>query len=352
MKILFLPGSYNSPAARFRVWQFVEPLREMGHEVTVRVLKPERPWSSSAKSRAVRVIHNKVAMVQRIFSALTMLRDAGKFDVVFMNRDIVPEEKIWFLERYLFKRNPRLIFDFDDAIHLSGNRAEKLRKTLPQFAWITPGNETLAEFARPINSKVTILPTVVDTVRYQPVSQRVPGPLRIGWSGSRSTVKFCLPLIKDVLPRIAAVHDIEFVVIADVPPEFDLPDVKVRFIPWSPETEVESLLQIDIGLMPLNDEPFERGKCGAKAILYMAAGIPSLVSPVGVNQEIIAHGIHGFHCVTDEEWLKYAILLLQDPELRERMGVAARQRAEDHYSVSSLLPKMLDVFQAVSQKTG
>ena len=347
LRILFLPGSYASPAARFRLWQFVEPLRALGHTVDVRVTRPPRQWGSSLRPEVLHRAHTLVGQCWRVVSALWILHDASNFDVIVMNRDIVPNTRIDFIEPWLARRNPRLIFDFDDAIHL-GQRERKLRKILPVFAWITAGNEYLASFARHIHPNVSVWPTVVNTDSYQLSEGRPPGVLRIGWSGSDSTLKYCLPLLRKVIVELARDEDFEFVVIANVPPQI-WPGVKIRFIPWSPATEVWGLQQIDIGLMPLRDEPFERGKCGLKAIQYMAVGVPAVVSPVGVNKEIVIHGETGFHCSSEEEWKESLLLLMHDEELRVRLGRAGRQRVVEHYSVASLLPKMIEVFEQVSR---
>jgi glycosyltransferase involved in cell wall biosynthesis len=340
MKLLFLPGSYTSPPARFRVWQFVEPLQSLGHQVDVRVIWPPRDWQPKTSNSLL----GRFASILRILSALWLMRDAYRYDVVFINRDLIASHRISFLEEWLCRINHRCIFDFDDAIHL-GARQKKLMRILPRFAWITPGNDYLAEFARQVNENVTIWPTVVNTAIYQPAGQRTPGPIRIGWSGSASTVKHCLPLLKNIMQRLANEHNFEFVVIADVNPNITWPNVNVRYIPWTPSSEVWGLQQLDIGLMPLQDEPFERGKCGLKAIQYMGVGVPALVSPVGVNREIVLHGETGFHCFSEDEWIANLVLLIRDQKLRKQMSKAARLRVEKKYSVECLLPQMDSLFQ-------
>jgi glycosyltransferase involved in cell wall biosynthesis len=264
-----------------------------------------------------------------------------------MNRDVVPETSISFIEPWLAKRNRRLIFDFDDAIHL-GPREKKLRKILPCFAWLTPGNEYLASFVRQVNPHVSIWPTVVDTEYYHPIKEREAGPIRIGWSGSNMTLQTCLPLIEKIIIQLAQKVDFQFIVIAEVPPQISWPEVKWKYIPWTPQTEVEGLQQIDIGVMPLEDKPYERGKCGLKAIQYMGVGIPALVSPVGVNKNIINHGENGFHCNNEEEWLMYLHRLLLDKGLRKHMGSAGRNHVEKTYSIKAQLPIMTNIFEKVA----
>ena len=349
MRILFLPNSYDSPPSRYRIWQFVDPLRKLGHEVTVRVIWPERNWTPSLKFGLFKpVIAFSGTLLQRI-SALWITRDIEHFDIVMMNRDILPSIRFSSIESWLCKRNPRIIFDFDDAIFL-GPRNQKLKKILKNFALLTPGNSYLAEFARSVNGNVRIWPTVIDTDAYQPLSHRSTGKIRIGWSGSVSTVKYCLPLLENVITKLSSIEDFEFVVITKSDPKIDWKNVNYRFVPWTPETEVVGIQQLDIGLMPLEDTPFQRGKCGLKAIQYMAAGIPALVSPVGVNAEIVIHGRQGFHCRTEDDWIKYMQLLIHDEILRKKLGQAARERVVNNYSINSIIHQMVREFQIISQR--
>jgi glycosyltransferase involved in cell wall biosynthesis len=317
----------------------------------VRIQWVPREWRSPLSSSACRHVHSRAATVVRLLNACWLLRGASGFDVVMMNRDLLPEIRIGFLEPLLAKRNPRLIFDFDDAIHLT-LRGAKLRKILPHFAWITAGNEYLAQFARQLHQNVSVWPSVVDTGYYVPTGARKPGPIRIGWSGSRQPMRDYLPLIKTSLVELARQIEFEFIVISNEPPGLDWPGVRSRFLPWNPATEAQDLQEIDIGIMPLRDAPFERGKCGMKAILYMSAGIPAVVSPVGANQEIVIDSKTGFHCRTEAEWVKSLRRLAQDQELRRTLGQAARAHVEARYSQQYLLPKMVDVFTKVATIKG
>lgn len=353
MKLLFLPGSWTSPASRVRVLQFAEPLKLRGHQVTTRVIRPDRHWKTRAEAGWISAVQRALAGLFRITCALWMTRDAEKFDVVFMNKDIVPEIKVCFLEPYLSRRGAALVFDFDDAVYL-GARGEKLKKIFPAFRFVTAGNKVLREYAEGLKpGRVAQIPTVIDTDKIFPPAQRSSGPVRIGWSGSSFTAPVCLPLVKDVICELARKYEFEFVVISEKDPGLNWPGVRVRYIPWTSETETAGLQQIDIGLMPLEDNPFERGKCGMKAIQYMAAGAPALVSPVGANEEIVLNGETGFHCSSPAEWIRPLILLMGDEKLRIKMGKAARERAVNHYSVSAILPKLEAVFHdAVEGKNG
>jgi len=336
VQVLFLPGAFNSPAARFRIWQFIEPFKKSGYEVTVRVPVPDREGKGRDGIGKWIFVAPKIKAIIRCISTLWLLRDVEKFDFLITNRDFVPELGVKFLERWVIKRGCKLIFDFDDAIHL-GRRSRKLAGFLSDCKYVTPGNPFLAEYALAHNRNVQIIPTVVNTNQYVPARTRVKGKFRVGWSGSESTNRYCLPILRRVIERLSRDLDFEFVVISNVDPQIEWDGVQYRFIAWNPKDEIENLQLFDIGLMPLLDNDFERGKCGLKAIQYMALGIPALVSPVGVNKEIVDHGVDGFHCNDTEEWVRAIEDLVQNCELRQNMGRKARQKVEQRYSVDSAM---------------
>lgn len=180
-----------------------------------------------------------------------------------------------------------------------------------------------------------------------PAGERAPGPVRVGWSGSRDSTLHHLPLLKDILVELARRVEFEFVVISDLQPP-EIPGVKSRFIPWSSQSEVYDHQQIDIGLMPLGDSPFDRGKCGAKLLLYGAVGAASVASPVGVNQEIIQQGQTGCLAGESREWVDALERLIRNPALRRQFGDAARQRIEAAYSVRAILPRLEAIFEQVT----
>lgn len=351
LKILLCAAAKSDPASRFRIFQFVPYLRQLGFEVDTLTPTPGHFWKFPfTKIRTVYWGAVYAGAWLRLLSRLPVLWRAKKYDLIMMNRPLVPDISKRFLEPWLQRRNPRIIFDFDDAIHLVGNNGPKIQSIVSLSAWVTPGNAYLAEFASRYNKNVTIIPTVVDTKYYKPATQRQPGPVRIGWSGSTQTLGLYLPLIKPVITELAKEEEFEFIVIANQGAQIDWPAVRLRFIPWNPQTESSDLQQIDVGLMPLPDNPFEKGKCGLKLLQYGAHGCPAISSPVGVNREIIINGETGFLASTAEEWESGLRQLIRDQALRERMGRAARERVEDHYSVKIILPQLVKVFKKVMQK--
>jgi len=342
--ILLLPGAYNSPAARFRIWQFVEPFKKAGYEVTIRVPFPDRE-NKNQNGQLVK-LPARLSSMLRIISAWWITRDAHTFFAVITNRDIIPELRITFLEKRIIKKGGKIIFDFDDAIHL-GARQLKLKNFISGCTYIVGGNPMLRDYGLSLNPRTILIPTVVNTSYYHESKQTANELIRIGWSGSASTNKVCLPLLKESMVALAKELKFKFVVISNEDPSIDWEGVRYEFIQWRADKEVEQLQTFDLGLMPLNDTEFERGKCGLKAIQYMALGIPALVSPVGVNAEIVQHGISGYHCISVDDWKNYLLKLSAEPALRLEMGRNARQRVEKGYSVDYALSLWLKVFASI-----
>jgi glycosyltransferase involved in cell wall biosynthesis len=193
---------------------------------------------------------------------------------------------------------------------------------------VTVGNETLAAYARPRARAVTVLPTTIDTDTY--VVRERPRHARpvLGWSGSVTTLPY-LASMRDVLLRLRQRLDFELRVVGG---QLSIPGLDVTCLPWRAETEVEDLQDLDVGIMPLPDDPWTRGKCGLKALQYMALAIPAVVSPVGVNTEIVRHGHNGFLASTPDEWVESIAQTLADAELRSRLGREARRTVEERYS--------------------
>lgn len=223
---------------------------------------------------------------------------------------------------------------------------------------VSCGNEYLAAYAKQFNKKVVVNPTTIDTEYVHnppfimpdtvPASPGIPAQGRndsivIGWTGSHSTLKY-LKQLEPVLQKLEATNEhVRFLVIADRKPELRLS--RLNFVPWKKETEAADLMQIDIGIMPLPDDEWTKGKCGFKALQYMAMEIPCVVSPVGVNIQIINHGENGYLARSEKEWEDFIKVLIQDPTLRKKIGKAGRQKVIDHYSVLSNSERFLSLFQ-------
>lgn len=208
---------------------------------------------------------------------------------------------------------------------------------------VIAGNQYLANYASQFNSNITIIPTCVDTNKYNPIDKSYDKDrVVIGWSGSHTTIphfELLLPVLEKIKQKFG--EKIDFLVMGD--PDFNYPPLKIKGIAWSESTEVQSLSKIDIGIMPLPNDEWSKGKCGFKGIQYMALGIPTIMSPVGVNTEIIQDNENGFLADTEEEWLKKLIILIENPKLREEIGKLGRKTVVEKYSIDANKDKYLKV---------
>jgi glycosyltransferase involved in cell wall biosynthesis len=257
------------------------------------------------------------------------------------------------IERLATSGKP-VVYDFDDAFFhsydQSGNplvRAllgDKHAKLLSRAAGCACGNAYLRDFAVRHCPNSIILPTVVDTTQYRPRPRRK-GQVTIGWIGSPSTWPNVRPLLA-LLKELVASHGIRVRVVgAGREAEGDR-FTGLELIDWSEAGEIADVQAMDIGIMPLADRPFERGKSGYKLIQYMACGLPVVASPVGVNSEIVADGLNGFLATSEAEWRSALVRLIEDAELRRALGKAGRQRAKQDFSLASQVPRLVELLRS------
>lgn len=277
------------------------------------------------------------------------MRRASEFDGVLLHRKTMTA---W--DARGLSRGP-LIYDFDDAVMFQARLPERLHparlrrfeRTIMRADLVLAGSPNLAEHARRIGARhVEVIPTGLDTGRYRPKRDYdSPGPVRLVWIGSRSTLKRLIAF-RPVLEQIGrAVAGIMLRVIADA--KLDIPGLAVENVPWRLETETDLLAESDIGIAPLPDTPYTRGKCGFKIAQYMAAGLPVVASPVGVNADYVRDGRTGFRAQSPDEWIERLQRLASDSRLREQMGRAGRRRAEAEFDFSVLAPRACNLIEEV-----
>jgi len=300
------------------------------------------------------VLYEKGHYIRKaLFVLFSMLRraydvfQACSYDIIFIHREAYPFGGYifeWFFRLF----GKKLIYDFDDPIFLK--KPSKIKKIISMSNYIIAGNEFLKNYAFQYNKSFTILPTCIDTQTYKPDT----GPVAkekivIGWIGTSFTAIY-LDLLKDVYSALAdRFKNIEFRIVGG---SFGNSDLPILCKKWGLESEVSDLQSFDIGVMPLFDDDWARGKCGFKIIQYMAVGIPTVASRVGTNVEIIEDGKDGFLAVDKEDWIKKLSLLIEDKNLREKMGKAGRQKAEALYSVKANKEKFVDIlYKVCSGKT-
>ena len=356
-KILFIcpyPAGL-APSQRFRFEQYLNQLNEKGFYIVVKPFFTDKAYSAFYQSgNLLSKIH---AIAKSYFNRCQLLFQVSSFDFIFIHREaspLGPPILEYIIARVLRKK---IIFDFDDAIWLTDKTCES---TLAKhFRWrskvgsickwsykVSCGNQYLADYSGKFNSNVVINPTTIDTTHLH--LPRVPDKIStdkvtIGWTGSHSTLKY----LKTIVPVLQSLEkkypDIEFLVIADEDPQLNLNNYSFR--PWNKETEIQDLARMDIGIMPLPNDPWTQGKCGFKALQYMALCIPAVISPIGANREVLDDGIEGYWCITESEWFKHLEELILNPDRIIEMGAKGRQKVMDHYSVESNTSTFLSLFQ-------
>ena len=270
-------------------------------------------------------------------------------DLLWIEKEVLPWVP-WFMERSLLPRGVPVVTDYDDAVFhqydlnssaaVRGLLGQKIDRVMAASALVVAGNAYLAARARAAGAaRVEIVPTVVDTARYSGAAPATRGEvLRIGWIGTPSTfreyVSPMMPMLEDVAASSGA--RIRLVGAGPSSPRTE----RVEVLPWSEADEAAHIRSLDIGIMPLTDSPWSRGKCGYKLIQYMASGLPVVASPVGVNAEIVAHDVTGFLATTEDEWRRALHGLLADAGLRAAMGAAGQARAMQDYSLNVWAPRL------------
>lgn len=357
MKILFLiPYPLEeAPSQRFRFEQYTNILSKKGWKLHFQSFLNSHNWHFFFKSG--KFFGKTVALLAGFAKRLSLLFRIWQYDFVFIHREaspVGPPIFEWIISK-IFKK--RIIYDFDDAIWLTDRKNEStlLRsvKCRSKVSWIcrwsykvSCGNSYLYTYAKQFQQNVICVPTTIDTHHLHNPSlftKEQRNHIVIGWTGSHSTLKYFASL-EGVLQKLTEKYrNLRIIVIADQPPSRFFNGLE--FIPWSTDTEMTDLLKIDIGIMPLPDDEWSKGKCGFKALQYMAMEIPTVAAPVGVNTTIIDHGINGFLCTTDTEWTDALEALINDPELRRKMGKKGREKVEHFYSVASNTPTFLSLFE-------
>ncbi len=356
-KLVFIvPYPFDeAPGQRFRYEQYLATLLQRGFVIEIHSFLNGKAYSSLYESNKLpqKLGAITIGLLKRIY----LLFKLKNTKYIFIYREATPLGPPFFefiVTKWLKKK---IIYDFDDAIWITDNSSEskfiqylKWRNKISKICgWsykVSAGNEYLCNFARQYNDNVILNPTTVSTNSLNEISgqEKVsPHEIMVGWTGSHSTLKYLLE-IEDALQRIEKKYEnVKFLIIANKAPTIKLN--RIEFLPWRKETELSDLAKIDIGVMPLPNDEWTKGKCGFKALQYMAMGIPAVASPIGVNTSIINHNENGFLATTNDDWVKYLSLLIESSELRSTLGKAGKQFVINHYSVFSNTSNFLSLFE-------
>jgi glycosyltransferase involved in cell wall biosynthesis len=372
MKIVMFPKYDNSQAStRVRVLQYLPFLMEAG--IDVEIFPIINADGILGQADCITFLRSRLKSYYRVGKRL--FKEKGKKSLIHIHSELFPFIPFWLEYGYLlFLGKGKYIIEFDDAsFHRYDDHnstiirlflGKKINLLMRHSLLVIAGNQYIANRAELVGAKrIEIVPTVVDVEKYkdyllslrekQSISNKTVMPALqenlnykkkpiIGWIGSPATAK-CLLVIKDVIKLLHDDGVANFVAIG-----IDSRQVKglpIRVIPWSEQIELEALYQFDIGIMPLSDSLFERGKCGYKLIQYMACGLPVVASPIGVNNTIVVHNETGYLASTEDEWFKYLSLLCSDLDLRNRLGQEGLIRADRFYSLRVTSPRFVSLLK-------
>ncbi len=328
LRVAAFTGGAAVAAARLRVRQYIAPLAGLG-------IALHESWPSLGAFPPRQRILRPAWLVGTVAQRLPQIAAGWLADITLLQREMV--STLSTLEPWT--ERPRLV-DIDDAVHLHrGGLAARRLAALADL--VVVGNSWLAETWGQWNPAIEILPTPVDTDRY--VVRPAPEQATIGWIGSAGNLRY----LTGIAPALSRVVDrfpgTVIAVCSDRPPL--LPGLPVRYVPWSEEAEADFLASITIGVMPLKDGPWERGKCSFKMLQYMAAGRPCVVSPVGMNGELLCEAELGRSATTIDQWTEALSSLIADRTAAVRMGAAGRALAVRRYSVAALAPRLAELLR-------
>lgn len=326
-----LTVGFNQPSTRFRWLQYADILLSAG--VVPSQLQTRR-GAFPPRSQLAR----PAWLLSSAVDAYGLVQKANQSDVRFLQREMI--STLYTAEYFL--KEP-FIFDVDDAIFLS-QRFSGIDRIARRASLVICGNSYLQDYFAKFSATV-VLPTGVDTIRFYP-SRPVNNSRTIGWSGSSSGFSY-LYKIESALCTVLARHpDVTLRIVADRPPAFaQIPASRVNFIQWNAESEVATLQDLAVGIMPLADGPWEKGKCSFKMLTYMAVSVPVVVSAVGMNTEVMAHGEAGYLVRNSDEWVDALSELLSSDGTNKQMGLIGRRIIEDHFAASTVGARLAQILK-------
>ncbi|CAN5225672.1 glycosyltransferase family 4 protein [soil metagenome] len=357
--ILCLYPKDKVPGQRFRFEQYLNYLTENGFNITLSNLLTEKEYAFFYKKG--NYVKKAALALKSVLKRYSQLRSASEYDIIFIFREVYFLGNSYFERKFSKKSN--VIFDYDDAIWITDTVSEnnklfkflknpdKIRKIISLSKMVFAGNQFLADYAKKYNNNVIVVPTTIDTSEYLPdYNTRNDNKVCIGWSGSFSTIVHfvtCTEALRLIKEKYG--NKVYFKVIGSA--QYHNPELDIKGLPWRRETEVKDLQEMDIGIMPLPDDEWSRGKCGLKGLQYMALGIPTIMSPVGVNKKIIQDGENGFLASDTFEWVEKLSILIDSKELRKKIGCEGRKTVQAKFSVEANKNLYLKYFNKVIERS-
>ena len=329
-KVLFLIQGFSVAASRYRVLQYIPYLESKG-------------------------VETKVSLYPRTLKEnFQFFNELSQYDIVFLQRKRFNQPRLGLLRR----RAKRILYDFDDSVMyrnskakdpISSTRRRRFVQMVKNSDFIIAGNEFLRSQVLPFNQNVEVIPTAINQERYDLRTYSVQQErVTLGWIGDHGSIHY-LEKMRPIFDRISAKYPhVELKIVSDT--FFDCDRMKVIKKKWSSEEEVADLQGLDIGLMPLVDDPWSWGKCGLKIIQYQGVGVPVVCTPVGINKDLVEDGSNGFWAMTADEWEEKLSLLIENPGLREQMGREGRRRVLEKYTHQACAPRLFSILTRMMEK--
>lgn len=325
MKVAFLIHSLEVNSCRYRVLQYFPYFKKQRIDVSLHFFK--RKWLDKL----------------RFYNSL------GQYDILYIHRKLFLPIEFW----YIRKKAKKIVYDFDDALMYKSSSSKnpyslsrriRFAYMMKRIDFVIAGNQFLKSEVLLYNPNIVVIPTSIDLSHYTVKEHfHQEGPITIGWLGSSSTLKY----LKTLMPTFENVYQkyphFQLKIVCDkFLDDFNVPIIKKR---WSSDEEEADLKSFDIGVMPLADDLWSRGKCGLKILQYYSVGVPVVCTPVGINREIVEDGVNGFWAQNEDQWEDRLLRLIQEKDLRKEMGLKGRRTAERSYCLDVNGPRILEVLK-------
>lgn len=345
MNILGIISSLNDPASRFRIIQYKELFETANHRLIYKGSQIPRSAEAPAWTKYIRKLtsineYRTWDIFKQCCSSVYLLQQFTN-DIIWQNRLIVPHHS--FIERNF--RKP-LVFDIDDAVWITEGE-KSLQKALQKATMVFAGNEYLADYVQQHNKNVHVIPTAVNTEIMKPLQREI-NKFTVGWIGSSSNFQY-LELIKTtILDFLRTNPDSRLLIVSsEKPPQFVFDNERIQFRQWLPDRENDLINEMSVGIMPITEDAWSKGKCGFKILQYMACGKPIIATPVGMNKHILNSGDIGFGATTHYEWTKALYNLKNDRALYSNFSYNARNLVKNKFSTNHVFPLILANFQNI-----
>lgn len=359
-KILFIAAHRQdrSPSQRYRFEQYFSFFRENGYQVELSSIIDEN--HDHYFYRPGYFFKKLYITIQSALKRWNDVKRANNFDIIFIQREAFMTGSTFF-EKRMAKSNAKLIYDFDDSIWLmdtsNANKkwewmksTKKTGKIISLSDLVFAGNNYLLKYAENFNSNVKVIPTTINTKIFQrKLEYSNNDRVCIGWSGSITTIKHfeeATGILKKVKKKYG--DNVYFKVLGD--DTYQNKELNIKGIPWTSASEIDVISSFDIGIMPLPDNQWVKGKCGLKGLSYMSLEVPTIMSAVGVNSEIINDGENGYLATNAEEWIEKISSLIDSFDLRKSMGALGRKTVEERYSFESQKNNYVDSFNEILKR--